>query len=260
MKRHVGWLIAAALAAFASPAEAKVLDALILDNEAGPIYLGQNDGRYGANGTLYSADLVAQNRNLFMAQRYSGEARLGGRHRVLLLWAPLDVTTRVQLDQPLVFRASTFAAGSVVDSRYQFEGYRASYLYQFLESPAWSLEFGGTLQIRNALVSFSDVAGTRFAAERDIGLVPALKARIRHTFPEGHYLSLEADGLSSFGIANVQGGILDSALSLGIPLSDRWETFLRLRYLTGGADVKSRQIYNWGQFYSVSTGLRCTLF
>lgn len=260
MNRIVASLLAASVLILSGPAEARVLDGFGVEYEAGPLYLGQNDGRYGANGTLYSAERTAQNRNLFLAERYSGEARFGGRHRVILLRAPLDVTTRVQLDSPLVFRSTTFPAGSVVDSRYQFEGYRASYLYQVLETPRWSLELGGTLQIRNALVSFTDLAGTRFEAERDIGLVPALKGRLGYTFPEGHYLSWEADGLSSFGIANVQGGILDTALTLGLPLTDRWGTFLRLRYLTGGADVPSRQIYNWGQFYSVATGLRWNLF
>lgn len=249
-----------ALGLMSAPAHAQVLDGFMLELEAGPLAILQNDGRYGSGGTLYSADLTAQNRNLVLSQRFSGEARFGGRHSLALLYAPLDVTTEVTLDRELTFRDRTFAAGTPVSSRYQFEGYRATYLYETIARPGFALDLGGALQIRNAVVSFADQAGTAYAAERDIGLVPALAARARWSFPEGHHLTLDGVGLSSLGLTSAGGGILDAALTFGVPISERAETFLRVRYLTGGADVPNRQLYNWGQFMSVTSGLRLMTF
>lgn len=242
-----------------APAQAAALDSLVVDYEGGGLWIGQNDGRYGKAGTLYNAGTVAQNANLFRAERFSGEARFLDRHTVVLLYAPLDVTTRVRLADPLTFRDTTFAPATVVDHRYLFDGFRASYLYRFFQGGGWTLEGGGTLQIRNAVVSLTDVSGRQFAAERDIGLVPALKVRVRYDTPTGPYALWEADGLGALGFGQVKGGILDTALTLGIPLTAGWDVTLRARYLTGGADVPQRDIYNWGQFVTLAAGFRVDL-
>ncbi|MBC7544188.1 MAG: hypothetical protein H7338_15815, partial [Candidatus Sericytochromatia bacterium] len=69
----------------------------------------------------------------------------------------------------------------------------------------------------------------------------------------------EADGLTTFGIASVKGGILDTALSLGIPVQPGWDVVLRARYVAGGADVTNRNIYNWAQFGELAAGFRVDL-
>ncbi|MNS35688.1 hypothetical protein D3C72_678500 [compost metagenome] len=245
--------------ALAAPAAAGPLDELTLDVEAGPLYFLQNDGRYGAAGSFYTAETVAQNRNLFIARRASGEARFLDRHTVVLLYAPLDVDTTVTLGAPLTFRDVTFPAGSVVTHRYLFDGLRASYLYRLYQGYGLTGELGGTLQIRNAQVAFTDEAGTRFVAERDIGLVPALKARLRYDTPNGLYAMWEADGLASPVFGGVKGSILDTALTLGLPVRSDADVFVRLRYLAGGAEVPNREINNWGQFVVASGGIRWKL-
>lgn len=245
--------------AIAAPAVAGPLDELTLDVEAGPLYFLQNDGRYGAAGSFYTAETVAQNRNLFIARRASGEARFLDRHTVVLLYAPLDVDTTVTLGAPLTFRDVTFPAGSVVTHRYLFDGLRASYLYRLYQGHGLTGELGGTLQIRNAQVAFTDEAGTRFVAERDIGLVPALKARLRYDTPNGLYAMWEADGLASPVFGGVKGSILDTALTLGLPVRSDADVFVRLRYLAGGAEVPNREINNWGQFVVASGGIRWKL-
>lgn len=238
-------------------APAAPLDDLTVDVEAGALAFLQNDGRYGASGTFYTAETVAQTRNLFMARRLSGEARFLDRHTVILLYAPLDVTTRVTLGAPLTFRGTTFPANSVVDHRYLFDGLRASYLYRLYEGHGLTGELGATLQVRNAQVAFTEVTGDRFAAEWDIGLVPALKARLRYDTANGLYAMAEADGLGTPGNASgVKGGILDTALTLGLPVRQDADAILRLRYLAGGADVPTREIFNWGQFFVASAGMR----
>ncbi len=241
------------------PAMAGPLDSFTVDYEGGALRIGQNDGLYGANGTPYTADTTAQNANLMFAQRISGEARFWGRHTVILLYAPLDTTTRVTLANPLTFRDTTFPAGSVVDSRYLCDGLRASYLYRFYDGFGFSAEGGGSLQIRNAQVAFSAANGSLAAAERDIGLVPALKLRVRYDMPHGVYALWDADGITTLGISSVQGAMLDTALSLGIPLQPGWDVVLRARYVAGGSEVPKQNMANWAQFGELAAGFRVDL-
>ena len=241
---------------WAHPATAQIpLDSFHLGLELGPVWLGQNDGKYGPSGTAYSARTVGQDQNLFLSRRITGEARWGDVNRLILLVAPLDVTTRTRLDRDLQFRGTLFPAGTVVDSRYLFDGFRISYLREIARWEGGSWEFGGSAQIRNAEVSFADVAGTRFDAERDIGFVPILKTRWSQSLPTGGTFVLDLDALGAAGIPQFQGGIVDGALSVHLPITTELETFLRVRYLSGGATVVDRNIQNWGQYLTLATGL-----
>ena len=256
----IGLLMSAAfVGAVDGVAQASTLDSLTVDLEAGPTGIIQNDGRYGAGGTAFDASTVAQNRNLFDARRFSTEAAWGDRHTLILLFAPFDVTTRVTLANPLTFRDTTFPAGAVVDHRYLFDGWRVSYLYRSYQHGPFSADFGATLGVRNALVSFTDLNSNRYDAERDIGPVPALKMRLKHQSASGIYALWDTDGFFTPGFTPVKGGILDSALSLGVPLQSGLDGFVRLRYLAGGADVPNRAIVNWSQFVGVSLGIRFTI-
>ncbi len=236
-------------------ANERPFDAFHLGIEVGPVWLGQNDGRYGKDGTSYSARTVGQDQTLFLSQRLTGEARWGDVHRLILLVAPLDVTTRTRLDREVKFRDTVFPAGTVVDSRYLFDGFRLSYLREVSRWDGGSWELGASAQIRNAEVSFVDVPGTRYEAERDIGFVPILKTRWRQELPTGGTFVLDLDALGAAGIPQFQGGILDGAARIHLPLSRDLETFLRIRYLTGGAKVPDRAIENWGQYLTLATGL-----
>ncbi|MEB3327691.1 MAG: hypothetical protein VKQ33_00490 [Candidatus Sericytochromatia bacterium] len=234
-----------------------LLDDLTLDFEGGALAFLQNDQRYGSQGTPYTHRTIAQDRNLFGAQRLSLEARALDRHTVIFLYAPLDVTTRVTLGSPLTFRDQTFPAGAVVDHRYLFDGIRATYLYRTLAQGGLTLDLGATLGVRNAEVSLSQVDGTRFSPERDIGPVPALRARLRYDPGQGAYALYDLDAGGTLpGIGTVTGGVLDTALTLGVPLVKGLDGTLRLRYLAGGATVPNREILNWAQFASASAGFR----
>jgi hypothetical protein len=257
--------LAAPASAAAVPAETaaprtlptSLLDDLTLDYEGGALAFFQNEQRYGSQGTLYTHGTIAQDRNLFAAQRVSLEARALDRHTVIFLYAPLDVTTRVTLGSPITFRDQTFPAGAVVDHRYLFDGVRATYLYRTLAYRGLTVDLGATLGVRNAEVSLSQVDGTRFAPERDIGPVPALRARLRYDPGQGAYALYDLDAGGTLpGVGTVTGGVLDTALTLGIPLVKGLDGTLRLRYLAGGATVPNRQILNWAQFASASAGFR----
>lgn len=245
-----------ALAALGAPAHAG--PEVTLGYEVGPAYIAQNDGRYGEDGTAYDAGDVGQQKNLVVAERASLELA-SGRHRAILLYAPFAVTTRVTLAEDLQFRDTRFAAGTVVDHRYLFDGYRASYLYRAREGQL-SLDVGASLQIRNADVAFTSVNGALHASQDDIGVVGALKARLRYQATAERWAELEADALSTFGLAgDVSGGIYDVAVSAGQQLGDRLELVLTARLLGGGAEVPDQQIDNWANFVSAAVGVRIRL-
>lgn len=247
-----------ATAAAPPPAPAPLFDSFIVDFEVGAAYLFQNDGRYGANGTGYTAAEVGQQRNLAVALRLAIEARIA-RHTLIATWAPLDLTTRATLTRDLTFQTTTFANQTVVDHRYLFDGYRLSYLFSLVQTPRFTLGAGASVQVRNASVEFRtvDASPAIFAVERDIGVVGALKLRAR--FDAGVlYAQADVDFFNTFGIG-LEGGIHDVALTLGVPVVPGLDFLLRLRLVGGGANVPKRDIYNWGNFGFAVLGLRVDL-
>lgn len=232
---------------------------VLVEAEAGPTYLARNDGRYGPNGTLYTAGAVGQQENLVVSGRLALELGVG-RSTFIVLWAPLDVTTRKVLDQEIVFKDLTMPAGTLIDHRYKFEGFRGSWLYDVYRGDLFELDLGASLQIRNAVVAFTVLPGSDYAEETDIGLVFALKGRLWiHPWENGPWGLAEADGFSTFGLGNVTGAIYDVALTLGVPVGPPLDVIFRLRLIGGGADVPNRDIYNWGDFVAATGGIRLNL-
>jgi len=233
----------------------------IVDYETGPLIILKNNQRYGASGTQFSVDDTLQRENLVLSKRLSVELGFG-RHTAILLYAPLDLTTRATLERDIQFRDTLFPSGTAVDHRYLFDGYRASYLYRVVHTPL-TVHIGGSMQIRNAKVAFTAVDGSAYSEESDIGLVPVLKLRMRYEPCIGSrraYAMLDADALSTFGLlGDTQGGIYDVALTLGMPVTRRLDLLLRARALGGGATVPDRDIENWAHFISFTVGLRFNL-
>lgn len=226
---------------------------ITVDAEWGRALILQNDHRYGLQGTLFRADQMGQTRNLVPADRLSVEMSWDDRHTVIGLYAPFDLTTTATLSQPIVFRETSFDTNQAVTFRYLFDGYRTSYLYRLWQSDALSVSLGGSLQIRNAQVAATAADGSRYAVESDIGLVPALKARL--TGDWGHtYATFDADGLWS-----PVGAILDTAITLGWPIHEQASAYVRLRYLGGGANLTTRPLYNWAQWLGPAVGIRWQL-
>ncbi len=232
----------------------------IVQYETGPAYIAQNDGEYGASGTRYGADDVGQRDNLSLSRRTSLELARG-RHRAILLYAPFESSTKVTLARDLQFRDTLFVAGTVVEHRYLFDGYRASYLYRLLQRGPVTVETGGSLQVRNAEVAFDSLDGAQRAAENDIGLVFAAKARFWYRpAVNTWWAALEADAFSTFGLVpGVRGAIYDVQLAAGYPVAKGVDVVFGARLLGGGAKVEKRDIYNWANFVALTAGVRVSL-
>ncbi len=259
MKTTVLLLTVGARIASAETAPSPSLEAT-LSYETGPAYIAQNDGRYGVIGTRYDADTVGQRDNLLVTSRTSLELA-HARHRAILLYAPFEASTKVTLARDLQFRDTRFTAGTPVEHRYLFDGFRASYLYRLVERGPITLEVGGSLQIRNAEVAFASLDGDQRAAENDIGLVFAAKTRLWYRpAPDAWWAAFDADAFSTFGLVpGVRGAIYDTQLAAGHPVANGVDLVFGARLLGGGAKVESRHIYNWANFVALTAGVRIAL-
>ena len=133
----------------------------------------------------------------------------------------------------------------------------------------YKFAIGGTLQIRNATISFESTDGSRFTTNGGTGLVPAVKIRSKAQLNNCFYAELEADGIYApvsylNGSDNeIVGAILDASVRTGAQINESVGLFLNIRYLGGGAtgtdtgDVWPGDGYvkNWLNFLTISTGL-----
>jgi hypothetical protein len=195
------------------------------------------------------------------------------RHHVTLLYQPLELNTQVVLRDRLVVDGLTFGPGSAVDLTYGFPFYRASYAYDVWRSDGLRFALGGSLQLRDATITFTSADGQQRRTRRDLGPVPALKGLVRYDAPSGWFWMFEADGMVApvkylnGGKSDVFGAIIDANLRGGYRLSPRVDAFINLRWLGGGAegtsepeDFSDGYTQNWLQFLIFSVGADVAVF
>jgi hypothetical protein len=224
--------------------------------------------QFGKTGTDFNYVKNGGQDVLFPVGRFSIEADAGDRNTFILLYQPLRLATQDLLRNDLTVDNYTFPASRGVNFLYDFPFYRASYLRELLpKKNDFTLAVGATIQIRNATISFESLDGSGFRANRNIGVVPALKTRGSFKLTQQFYLGLEADGIYApvsylNGSDNeVKGAILDASIRAGAKIKPG-DVFLNVRYLGGGATGTSTgdvwpgdgYVKNWLHFLIVSTG------
>ena len=208
----------------------------------------------------------------FPFQRISADIFIGPRHRLVLLYQPIDLRTEVQLDRKIVVNDVTFRKNTPMELRYGFDFYRLSYLYDFFDDSSNELAIGASLQIRDAVITFADKAGEQLQDNGDVGPVPALKFRVKYYIRPRLWLGTEIDGIYASGRGFVGstevesgfvGAILDASLRAGFTPREYLDAFLNLRYIGGGAegaetddpDPDDDFVKNWIHSFSVSLGV-----
>ncbi|WP_439489937.1 hypothetical protein [Algoriphagus sp.] len=237
--------------------------------ELGFLGVLSNKVQFGENGTYFDYKKNGGQNVLFPVGRVSLELDIKERNTIILLYQPLTIQTQSLLTEDVVVNDLTFPANSSVDLLYNFPFYRVSYLRELLpDQERWGLAVGGSVQLRNATITFESTDGERFRTNQDVGVVPALKVRSRYDLSELLYLELEADGIYApisylNGSDNeVKGAILDASIRSGLKVTQDVNAFLNLRYLGGGAEGTSDDepgpgdgyVKNWLNFITVSTG------
>ncbi|MDX1685183.1 MAG: hypothetical protein R3275_08095 [Saprospiraceae bacterium] len=235
--------------------------------ELGFLAVASHQVQFGESGTYFDYRRDGGQDVLFPVSRLSLELQFNERNTLYFLYQPLRLETQVLLEEDLIVDDLTFPANTGVRLLYNFPFYRLSYTRElFWRNDRFDLAIGGSLQIRNATISFESNDGTLFRSNRDIGLVPALKIKSHTDLTERFFAELEADGIYApvsylNGSDNeVVGAILDASLRVGVEFDQPVTAFLNLRYLGGGATGDSEEgpeddyTKNWLHFMTVTAG------
>lgn len=181
---------------------------------------------------------------LFPFSRLTAELS-GGRHHVVFLYQPLEITRSVRFEEQRVIDDIVFPSDENVDVTYSFPFYRGSYLYDFAPASNLELSAGLSLQLRNATLLFASRDGELLTVSQDLGPVPIVKIRsmwrpAKSRVP-GLFFGLEADGFYAssafFNGADFEftGSIFDASVRAGYSPMPGVDVFANVRALGGGA-------------------------
>jgi len=230
--------------------------------------------QYGKDGSTFDYVGEGGQDNLFLFARISAELELNARHTFVFLYQPLEIRSEVHLRRQITVDEEVFAQGTPVDLRYFFDFYRLSYTYDLLgESARHELSVGGSMQIRNAAISFTSADGKQRRSFSNVGPVPLLRVRGRYTFDCDVWIAGEFDFIYApvkylnGGSSDVEGALVDLNLRAGLPVFRGSEVFINLRYLAGGAEGTSSDeatvgdgfTANWLHFLTLSLGAQLDL-
>lgn len=241
-----------------------------LDAELGQISVLSNRAQFSSHGTYLQYRTDGGQDNLYFFSRWEARLTIKQKHQLTFLLQPLKLASVNRLPRDLVIDDQTFAAGSSVRFTYGFPFNRVSYAYGLINNEKTDFYLGGSIQLRNATISFESLDGSKFVTNRDVGVVPIIKAYWEQRFDNQMWFSAEADGFYApisyinGSDSEVVGAILDAGFRVGIPLFDSADAFLGLRYIGGGAvgdstnDLETGDGYvrNWLHFGALTLGFR----
>lgn len=209
--------------------------------EIGFIDIISHNIQFGTDGSDF--DYVSEGGQdiLFRFNRLTAELLLEQRHSIILLFQPLTIQTEALLSRDIVVDGLLFPEGTPMVLRYGFDFWRLSYLYDFSKQRDREIAVGISLQIRNASISFRSYEGTLFRINQNVGPVPIFKFRTRVPLWTRFWFGSEIDGFYASGKYltgsenDFVGSILDASIRLGCELNKKFDAFLNIRYLGGGA-------------------------
>jgi hypothetical protein len=230
--------------------EAQGIPTFEIELEGGVVGQSRNDVQIpnDPSGTRFSlADLAGK--GPWPTGRLYLTWNLNSRHGIRALLAPLSVKEAGTLVDPVAFAGEMFQSGTPVDATYQFNSWRLSYRYHFLEGKDLDLWVGFTGKIRDAKVALRQ--GNTYSEDTDLGFVPLLHLAADWQVSRDGHLLFDFDGL-----AGGPGRAFDSSVKFGYDLGDRWRVTLGYRTLEGGADVESVYNFAWLHYGVASFILR----
>ncbi len=241
-----------------------------LDAEMGGLSVVSNKARFSTGGTYLEYRTDGGQDNLYFFQRYAARLYLKQKHQLTFLLQPLVIESINKLSRDLVIDGEVFSRGADVRFTYGFPFYRASYAYGVIMNERTNLYIGGSIQMRNATISFENLDGSQFVTHRDVGVVPIVKMYWEQRFVNSMWMSAEADGFYApisyinGSDSEVVGAILDAAIRVGVPMNGFSDVFLSLRYIGGGAVGQSTKsletgdgyVKNWLHFAALAVGFR----
>lgn len=227
----------------AAPADSRTV---VLDVEGVGAWQGRND--------VQSPNAPSSTRFALDALTGSGPFATG---RVQLAWpfrerqewrvlaAPLRVSAAGTLPTAVRFEGVGFAPGPA-RGRYQFDSWRVTWRYHWIDRPDLSVKLGFTAKLRDASIELRQ--GALRARKDNTGFVPLLHAAVARPLGSGWSVQGDVDAL-----AGGPGYAIDAGVRLARDLGRGWSVHGGLRYLDGGAD--NDEVYAFATFTSVTLGV-----
>ncbi|MFN0061635.1 MAG: hypothetical protein ACKVPX_03860 [Myxococcaceae bacterium] len=226
--------------------------------------------QFGRSGTEVDYLNDGAQNTLFPWTRFSADVTIAKRHTLVALYQPLDLETKQLLRRDIVVDDQLFPAGTPTNFGYSFPFWRLSYMYDFRPEPDQEIGIGVSLQIRNSTITFASADGTLLRSNENIGPVPVVKFRARHTFANRMFIGTEIDGFYASGRIitgsgnDFIGSLLDASLRAGMALGPAADVFLNVRFLGGGARGLEENTLgpgdgfarNWLYTFTVSLGFQ----
>ena len=240
-----------------------------LNAESGFVSVLSHTIQFGQAGSVFNYKTEGEQDTLFPYLRFSARFRMFDRHELTFLYQPLEITTKARTTRALTFYSTVFPAGTVLDIKYGFSFYRASYVWYFIQDAKNEFGLGLSMQIRNASIVFENADGTDISIQSNVGPVPIIKIAGKMAFDNGVWAALDADGFyASSAIFNGSGfpfvgAIWDASVRIGVDLKNNVSPYLNIRCLGGGAKGTSKgadaqgdgYTENWLNTLSVSLGV-----
>jgi hypothetical protein len=206
--------------------------------ESGLVFTQRNDARIPGDGGSDLSLVDDLHSPVQPAFRLRPTLRLGERHELTALWAPLTIAARGQVDRDIQFLDASYSAGTPLLAVYRFDSYRLGYRYDLVHSDRWRLAVGVTAKLRSAEVS---LYGEHARRKTDLGVVPLGHLLLEwRSQASSMGLRLEADALAA-----PQGRAEDVLLALTWALSPKAELYAGYRTLEGGSDIDEVYTFAW---------------
>jgi hypothetical protein len=207
-----------------------------VDVESGLAVNGYNDVRIpGTTGTDFSlTDDLDSDPAIFWRLRVG--RRLGGRHHLSVLVAPLRLEAAGRICRPIVFTGVIFPADTPLRSLYRFDSYRLTYAYDVVKQEGFRIAAGATAKIRDAAIRLTSDA--QVAEKSNTGFVPLLHLAVDWDISHRLRVVLDVDALAA-----PQGRAEDILLALSGRLNNSLRLRAGYRMLEGGAD--NDEVYNF---------------
>jgi hypothetical protein len=218
----------------------------MVELEGGPVWQSRNDVQIPNDETAsrFSLTDVIGNGPTSAGRLYM-TWNINEKHGLRGLLAPLSVNDTGNVAEAVNFAGETYVPGDPVEATYQFNSWRLTYHYRFMDREHLRLWVGFTAKIRDAKIELSQ-AGTT-SKDTDIGFVPLLYLAADWQFESRWHLLFDFDGL-----AGGPGRAFDVALKLGHDFNDRWAMTGGYRTIEGGADVDAVYNFAWLHFAVLS--------
>ncbi len=217
--------------------------------ETGVVFSARNDTRSpGDTGSTLSLtdDLSTDPTPVF---RLRAGLRLGDRHVVTALYAPLRLTARGSVDRDIRFEDAMLPAGSPILAVYRFDSYRLTYRYSFVHRDDLEVAAGLTGKIRSAETSlYGEMAGRK----TNVGFVPLVNLHMEWKPRNSRFgLLFDADALAA-----PQGRAEDVLLAATWAMRDDVQLRLGYRTLEGGADNDEVYSFAWLHYAVASVNVQ----